>query len=93
MPGPPDPADARQARAAMADQRIDQRAGGMARRRMDDEPRGLVDDDEVLVLVDDGQRDVLADQRRIPPPPAPRSRCSRPRRPWRRIARDAAVDR
>ena len=53
-------ADARQRLAAMADQRIDQRAVGMAGRRMDDEPRRLVDDDEMLVLEDDVERNVLA---------------------------------
>ena len=34
-------------------------------RRMDDEPGRLVDDDQVLVLVDDGERHVLAGERRI----------------------------
>ena len=53
-------ADAGQRRAAMGDQRVDQRAVGIARRRMDDEPGRLVDDDEVLVLVDDVERDILA---------------------------------
>src|SRR5271169_1167184 len=62
---PPDAADSREARAAMADQCVDQRAGGMSRRGMDDEPRGLVDYDEMLVLVDDSQRHILAEQRRI----------------------------
>ena len=62
---PPDPADARQARAAMADQRVDERARRMARRRMDDEPRRLVDDDQMLVLEDDVERHVLAGERRI----------------------------
>ena len=46
--------------AAMGDQRVDQRAVGIARRRMHDEPRRLVDDDEVLVLVDDVERNILA---------------------------------
>ncbi len=32
---------------------------------MDDEPRRLVDDDEVLVLVDDVERHILADERRF----------------------------
>src|SRR5271154_7509344 len=49
----------------MADQCVDECAGGMSRRRMDDEPRGLVDYDEMLVLVDDSQRHILAEQRRI----------------------------
>ena len=46
--------------AAMGDQRVDQRAVGIARGRMDDEPGRLVDDDEILVLVDDVERDILA---------------------------------
>ena len=54
--GPPDPADPRQAGAAMGDQRVDQRAVRMARRRMDDEAGRLVDDDQVLVLEDDVER-------------------------------------
>ena len=62
---PPDPADAGEARAAMADQRIDQGAIGMARRRMDDEPGRLVDHDQMLVLVDDIKRHVLAEERRF----------------------------
>ncbi len=58
-------ADARQAVAAMAQQGVDQSAGGVTGRRMHHEPRGLVDDDHVLVLEDDGQRDVLRLRRRI----------------------------
>ena len=46
--------------AAMGDQRIDQRAVGIARRRMHHQPRRLVDDDEVLVLVDHVERNILA---------------------------------
>ena len=38
----------------MADQRVDQRAIRVARRRMDDEPGWLVDHDQMLVLVDHG---------------------------------------
>ena len=45
--------------AAMRDQRIDQRAVRIARRRMHDKARGLLDDDEVLVLMDDGERNIL----------------------------------
>src|SRR5271165_1400909 len=62
---PPNPADSRQARAAMADQRVDQRAGRMARRRMDDEAGRLVDHDQMLVLIDDFERQVLAEKRRF----------------------------
>ena len=39
----------------------------MAGRGMNDEPRRLVDDDEVRVLEGDLERDVLADERRSPP--------------------------
>ena len=44
----------------MRDQRIDQRAGLVPGRRMHDESLGLVDDDDVVVLVDDIERDILA---------------------------------
>src|ERR1700722_3843877 len=63
--GPLDPADARQARSAMADQRVDQRARRVARRRMDDEPGRLVDHDQMIVLVDHGKFDVLAQKGRV----------------------------
>ncbi len=53
-------ADAGQAVAAMGDQRVDQRARPVAGGRMHDEAARLVDDDEVVVLVDDGERDGLA---------------------------------
>ena len=72
------PADARQRRAAMADQRIDQRAVGMARRGMDDEAGGLVDDDEVLVLEHDVERDVLAPRAAASSAPARRARSLAP---------------
>ena len=52
-------ADAGEARPAMGDERIDQRAAGVAGGGMDDQPGGLVDDDEVVVLVNDGQRDIF----------------------------------
>ncbi len=58
--GPPHPADARQARAAMGDQRIDQRAGLVSGGGMHDQAFGLVDDDDVVILVDDIERDILA---------------------------------
>ena len=57
--GPHDAADARQRGAAVGDEGIDQRAGGVAGRRMHGEALGLVDDDEVRVFVDDGERDRL----------------------------------
>ena len=56
----PDAADPGQARAAMGDQRVDQRAGLVAGGGMHHEPPGLVDDDDVVVLVDDIERDILA---------------------------------
>ena len=52
MPGTADAADAGQRGAAMGEERIDQRPVGMARRRMDDQARRLVDDDQVRVLMD-----------------------------------------
>ena len=56
MPGRAHAADAGEAVAAMGEQRVDQRPVGIAGRRMDDEPRRLVDHDDVLVLVDDVER-------------------------------------
>ena len=58
--GPPDAADAGKACATVRDQRIDQRPGFVARRGMDDQPLRLVDDDEVVILVDNIERDGLA---------------------------------
>ena len=52
-----DAADPRQAGAAMGDQRIDQRAGLVAGAGMHDEALGLVDDNDVVILVDDIERD------------------------------------
>ena len=46
-------------------QRVDERAGRMPRRRMDDHSRRLVDDDEVAVLVEDRERQRLGQRRRI----------------------------
>ena len=60
MPGRFDPADARQAGAAMGDQCVDQCAGAVSRRRMHHQPGRLVDHDQRIVLVDDTERDVLA---------------------------------
>ena len=40
-------------------QRVDQRAGRVARARVHDHARGLVDDDEVAVLVEHAQRQLL----------------------------------
>ena len=60
-----DPADPRQRRPAMADQRIDQRSRRVAGRRVSDEARRLVDDDQMLVLEDDVERYVLAENVRL----------------------------
>ena len=57
---PLDAADAGQAVAAMGDQRVDQRALGVAGGRMHHQALRLVDDDERVVLVDDIERDRLA---------------------------------
>ena len=57
MPGPHHAADPGQARAAMGDERVDQRPGVVAGGGVDDEPRRLVDDDQVVVLVDHVERD------------------------------------
>lgn len=45
--------------APAAQQRVHEGAGLMARRWMDDHARGFVDDHEVLILVDDLERDLL----------------------------------
>ena len=44
-----------------ADQPVDERPRRVARRRVHDDPRRLVDHEQVLVLVGDTQRNVLAD--------------------------------
>ncbi len=56
---PPLAANAGQARAAMGDERIDQRTGPMPGGRMHDQPFGLVDDDDVVVLINHVQRNGL----------------------------------
>ena len=43
----------------MVQQRVDERPVEIARRGMDDEPGGLVDDEEMLVLEHDRERNVL----------------------------------
>ena len=57
-PRPLDAGDARRSRRRppRAEQGVDERAAGVPRRRVDDEPGRLVDDQQVVVLVDD--RDV-----------------------------------
>ena len=56
---PLDAADAGEARPAMGDEGIDQRACGVTGPGMDGEASRLVDDDEVRVLVHHGERDCL----------------------------------
>ena len=53
------PADAGERVAAVCEQRVDQRPVRVPRRGMDDEPLGLVDYDDIRVLVADLQRDRL----------------------------------
>lgn len=52
-------ADAGETVAAVIQKGVHERPVRMARRGMDDEPARLVDDDDVVVLVDNVQRDVL----------------------------------
>ena len=59
------PANARQRIPAMGNQRIHQRAITIARRRMHNKARLLVDDDDVLVFKDDVERNVFALRFRI----------------------------
>ena len=70
--GTADAADAGKAGAAMGDQRIHQRAGLVAGGRMHDQALRLVDDDDVVVLEDDIERDILALGLRRRRPPARR---------------------
>ncbi len=44
----------------MGDQRVDQRAGLMAGGGMHHKPFGLVDDDDVVILIDDIERDIFS---------------------------------
>ena len=55
--------DAREGLPAMGDQGIDQGLVRIAGGGMDDHPRRLVDDDEILVLIDDGKIHGLAQGR------------------------------
>ena len=60
---PPNPADCREVGAAVADQRVDEGAVRIARRRMDNQSCRLVDDNQMCVLEADGQRHRLRDRR------------------------------
>jgi len=57
--GPRDPANATKAARAMMEQRIDQGVFGVARRRMDDQPGRFVQGQEVVIFVEDFQRNVF----------------------------------
>ena len=59
MPGRRTPPIPDKAGAAMRDQRVDQRAVGIARGRVNDQPGGLVDDDQMCILEADIERDRL----------------------------------
>jgi hypothetical protein len=48
-----------------AEEPVDERAGGVPRRRVDDNPRRLVDDQQVLVLVGNLERDLLRRELRL----------------------------
>ena len=58
-PRPRNPADTRQLTGTVMQQRVDQRPVEVARRRMDHQPGGLVDHDQVLVLEHDGEGYIL----------------------------------
>src|SRR5216684_3628341 len=62
---PAHPADPREGRTAMREQRINQGALLVARSRMDDHSGRLVDDDQVLVLEADVERDRLRHRGRV----------------------------
>src|ERR1700730_5044683 len=62
---PPDPADSGEARAAMADQGVDEGAVRVSRRRVDNQSCGLVDDDQMFILEADLQRHWLRDRDRV----------------------------
>src|SRR5579864_248188 len=64
-PRPAHAADPGKALAAMGDKRIDQGAVGIARRRMDHQPGGLVDDDEMCILKTNAEGDRLCSRCRI----------------------------
>src|SRR5208282_2975989 len=54
-----DPADAREALPAMGEKRVDEGSVWIAGSRMDYEARGLVDDEQVLILVNHREREGL----------------------------------
>ena len=62
---PANPTDPGKACAAMADQGVDESAARVSRGRMDNQPCGLVDDDQMCILEADIERDRLRYGRRI----------------------------
>ncbi len=69
--------------AGPAEQGVDERPRRVSSRRMDDEPGRLVDDEQVVVLVDDAQRDRLAADVERHDRRAPSARAGRRVRPRR----------
>jgi hypothetical protein len=63
--GPADPADPGKACTTMVDQRVYECTVWVSRRRVDNQPRGLIDDDQMCILKSDIQRDRLRYRRRI----------------------------
>ena len=59
MPGRLTPPIPERLPAAMGDQRVDQRAGFMAGGGMHHKPSGLVDDNDIVILIDDIERDIF----------------------------------
>ena len=72
----------------MMEERVQQRARPVAGARMHDEPRRLVDDEQSLVLGDDGKRDRFGQRCRFPA-----AAIRRERRPFRRRAPCASASR
>jgi hypothetical protein len=62
---PPNPADSAEARAAMADQGVDEGAVRVSWCGMHNQPFGLVDDDQMFILEADLQRHWLGDRDRV----------------------------
>jgi len=63
--GPANPADPGKARTTMVDQRVYECAVRVSRCGVDNQPRGLIDDDQMCILKADIQRDRLRYRRRI----------------------------
>jgi len=63
--GPANPADPGKARTTMVEQRVYECAVRVPRRRVDNQPRRLIDDDQMCILKANIQRDRLRYRRRI----------------------------